>query len=169
MARIKKVKVKDNKKITTLEMELMLMRHFKFNQKIIVPNVRNGIKYKKKSLNDCDLLILSKSNYATQIEIKVTKADLKHDFQKKHNQNYDHMLIKTFYYAVPHYLKEFALTIIPEEAGLLSVSNKGVTEIKKAKTLEHVKWDDELKLKLCTLGTMRIYNLKMNNHKGSKK
>lgn len=163
MPRIKKVKIKDKNNITTLEMELMLMRHFKFNKNIIVPNVGKGIKYKNKPLHECDLIMLSNSNYGTEIEIKISKQDLKNDFKKKHGHK--HQLIKFFYYAVPHYLKKDALELIPDNAGLLSIDDKKVTVVRKPIKQDCVKWTDELVLKLCRLGTMRIYNLKMNVHK----
>ena len=63
-------------KITTLEMETLLMNHFNYLQNIIVPNVSNGIFHKEHGwLHECDLLVLSKANYATEIEIKISKAD----------------------------------------------------------------------------------------------
>lgn len=165
MGRIQKIKLKDPKKITTLEIELILMNHFKFNKKIIVPGVGYGIKYKRKSLHECDLLILTDSNYATEVEIKISKADLKKDKFKKHT--HDSVLIKTFYYAVPHYLEEFALTEIPAHAGLIVINKRGTVKIsrKSINNVDCVKWPEDLVFKLCKLGTMRIFNLKRNIHK----
>lgn len=152
-----------SKKITTLEMEIILMEYFKFNQKIVVPNVRYGITYKNRPLNECDLLVLTGSNYGVQIEIKISKADLMKDKDKKHNHNIDHPLIKTFYFAVPYYLEE-ALEVVPDYAGLLIVNENG-TVYEKRKPINDkkaIKWTDELILKLGRLAVMRIYNLKKN-------
>ena len=153
-----------SKKITTLEMEIILMEYFKFNQKIVVPNVRHGIRYKNRPLNECDLLVLTGSKYGVQIEIKVTKADLMKDRDKKHDHNIDHPLIKTFYYALPYYLEEVALQEIPEYAGLLIVNENGTVYEKKKPINDKnaIKWSDEIILKLGRLAVMRIYNLKKN-------
>ncbi len=150
------------KKYTTLEMEVILMYHFQYNKKIIVPNVSWGISHNKKCLHEVDLLVLSNSNYATEIEIKISKADLLKDKDKSHG--HEHELIKTLYYAVPYYLKEVALTEIPERAGLLIIDGHGcVNEVKNPTNRKNVvKWSDELRSKLTRLGTMRIFNLKKN-------
>lgn len=164
MARVKKIKIKDPKNITTLEMELVLLNYLKFNKNIVVPNVGYGIKYNGKPLHECDLLKVTDSGYGYEYEIKISKADLKKDKDKTHGHK--HNLIKSFYYAVPYYLEDTALEEIPEHAGLLIISKTGkVIEKKKPiNNKECIKWDDDLKLKLCTLGTMRIYNLKRNIH-----
>ena len=67
---------------------------FYIRQNIVVPNVDWGF------LNhEADLLILSKANYLTEVEIKRTWADFMADFKKKHT-HYDKKL-SHFYYAVP--------------------------------------------------------------------
>ena len=65
--------------ITTPEMEIALAREFNYNQNLIVPCVGNGL-----NIHECDLLILTNHNYATEIEIKVSIADLKKDLDKRH-------------------------------------------------------------------------------------
>ena len=64
------------KKITTLEVELSLMKHFNFRENVIVNGVHWGMVINGKPLHECDLLILSKANYATEVEIKISKSDL---------------------------------------------------------------------------------------------
>lgn len=156
----------------TIEMEIALMKHFKFLQNVIVPNVKWGMVLGGTPLHECDLLVLSKSNYATEIEIKVDKGDLLKDKAKSHNHK--HPYIKFLYFAVPEKLKEVALNNIPERAGLLVVSKRLISNtyyddyyiyhidvvkpaIRNPKTQ---KWSFEDKNKLMRLGTMRIYNLK---------
>lgn len=155
---------KDKNKITTLEMELILMQYFKFDKKIIVPNVRYGITYNNIALSDCDLLSITSSNYGVMVEIKISKPDLLKDKNKKHDHNLNNPLIKTFYFAVPYYLEEIALEEIPDYAGLLVVTECGTVYEKKKPINDKnaIKWSEELKYKLCHLGTMRIFNLKKN-------
>ena len=168
---------KDTKeKLTTLEMEIALMENYNVRQNLIVPNVSWGL---LPDFHECDLLILRKSMIGTEIEIKVSKADLKKDKSKKHDHT--HELIKNFYFAVPFWLKEFALEHIPDKAGLITVrryeSNYyngytgkdytkvcyDITEVKPCNCNENFrKWSDDEKQKLQRLAAMRILTLKKN-------
>ena len=65
--------------MTAKEMELHISRYFDLRQNIIVPNISWGM-----GLHECDLLILSRAGYATEIEIKISAADLRKDSKKKH-------------------------------------------------------------------------------------
>lgn len=146
-------------------MEIALMRHFDVRANIIVPNVSFGICIQGKSLHECDLLILTPSGYATEIEIKISKADLLKDKKKKHTHN--HIAITNFYYAVPEELIDFASENIPSEAGLISVYEKdGKNKCSIIRGTERrkpaYKWNDTERLKLLRLGTMRIVGLKEN-------
>ena len=142
----------------TLEMEIALMKYQGVRQNIIVPNV-----FWSFFNHEADLLVLTKSSYATEIEIKVSKADLKKDKEKWHGHKSD--LIKYLDFAVPIELKDFALTEIPEHAGLLSVvfrsgrywvkREKGCTKNKNCR-----KWTVEERYRLSELGCMRILGLK---------
>ena len=155
------------KKIKTLDIEIGIMDYFGIRKNLIVPNVSWGIQYNNKYLHECDILVLTNSGYATEIEIKISRTDLLKDCKKFHGHKHD--LITNLFFAVPEVLKEIALDIIPERAGLLIVkweTNKWgthfrVSEIKPCvKNTNGVKWDLELKLKLARLGTMRINGLK---------
>ena len=149
-----------NKNITTLEMEVAIMNYLGVRKNIIVPNVFWGlIDY------EADIVSLTKSGYATEIEIKVSKSDLLADFKKsiQHNSN----LFKYFYYAIPKDMQEYALDKIPKEAGLLVVSfgkdsnDLSVTEVRSPiLNKSHIKWTDKDTLKLAELGCMRILGLK---------
>ena len=145
----------------TLEMEIALMSHFGIRRNIIVPNVFWGmLPY------EADLVILTKSNYATEIEIKISKADLKKDKEKRHNHDSD--MFKYLYFAVPKELTEFALTEIPGKAGLLEVIDRGkgynkfVRQVKPpVLNKNHMQWKNHERVKLAELGCMRILGLKM--------
>lgn len=148
----------------TLDIEIALMQKIGIRDKLIVPNVSWGMSPgNSRSLHECDLLILSESNYATEIEIKISKGDLKADLLKKHGHS--HPYIKYLYYAVPYEMKDFALQNIPIGAGLYTVRDKwksGVSMVRKSQTVLQAKqWSQEDRYKLARLGALRILNLKM--------
>lgn len=157
-------------KMTTPEMELALFHYFDYRKNTVVQNVSWGIFNKEAGggLHECDILVLSKSNYATEFEIKISKADLKKDLGKPHN--HVHNLLANFYYAVPEELVDDALSIIPDRAGLLSVKKHwsrygqniyfDVKQIRKAKrNLKAMKWSEAERYQLCRLGSLRIQRL----------
>lgn len=84
-----------------LEIETALARHDKFNfiKNIAVFNV-NGVNENLPIYHECDMLVLSKSGYLTEIEIKRSWSDFLTDFKKKHN-HHNYPIIKYFYYCVP--------------------------------------------------------------------
>jgi hypothetical protein len=159
-----------------IEIEESVSRLFGIRQNIIVPNISWGA-----GLHECDLLIINKSHYATEIEIKVSKADLKKDLLKEHGHKSD--MIKELYYAMPSKLIEYAKTILPETVGLIGcelteynhnyhqVQGEGDlkydTDIdviasieRKAKSNGGRKLTEKEVLNIARLGTMRIWNLK---------
>lgn len=149
------------------------MNHLDIRTNLVVPNVSWGAIW---SLHECDLLSLTKTGYATEIEIKVSKADLLKDKEKAHGHKHNH--IKYLYFAVPHKLEEVALAEIPERAGLLTVEKEWVTDhlpyngevgewfyyVKERRypsiNNKAIKWTDEQRYKLARLGAMRIHGLK---------
>jgi DNA polymerase III psi subunit len=159
--------------MNSVEMEIALAGFFGYRQNQIVPNVSYGL-----WIHECDLLIVSKSGYCTEVEIKISISDLKADFKKEHQHKNNK--IKYFYYAIPEELKEKALPLIPEHAGLIIVKAhtlnvyeptycqiiKSPIVNKEARALT----TEEL-LKLGHLSSMRIWSLKENlynfkrNHK----
>ena len=160
---------------TTLEMEIALMSHFDIRRNLIVPCVTNWIDLVR---FESDLVILSASNYATIIEIKVSKSDLKNDLNKRHlNGNFEYYFkgVKYFYYAVPDHLEGDALNQIPDYAGLLIVKKGSkkftygrgyeydkIQTIRNPKCLFATKWTDKQRYELARLGTLRILGLKKN-------
>jgi hypothetical protein len=167
--------------MTTLDMEVALIKSFNPRQNIIVPNVSWGMHDTHyRQLHECDIIVLSMSNYATEIEIKISKADLIKDRSKLHGHRHD--LIRRLYYAVPSKLEAIALTCIPESAGLIVVSMQTSTNYKWYAGEGHeeykveyasvdvvreckinttaIKWTEAQKYQLARLGTMRILGLK---------
>ena len=84
----------------TIDVEIAIMQMYGVRKNIIVPNCSWGIKREGVGeLHECDLLILSKDNYATEIEIKISKQDLLKDKDKPHAHDSD--FIKRLFFAVP--------------------------------------------------------------------
>lgn len=143
--------------MTTLEMEVAIMSMFNVRQNIIVPNVHWGA-----HVHECDLLVLSQNNYATEVEIKISIPDLLADKKKAHG-HYSNRISRLFF-AVPKCIEERALIEIPERAGLISVYDNKVTHLARncKRNTKAEKWSDKERLKLAHLGAMRIITLKRN-------
>ena len=141
---------------TTIEIEYAVARHFGIRTHLIIPNVSWGF-----FIHECDLLIVSKSGYLTEVEIKISASDLKKDVEKKHGHKDDR--IKNFYFAIPQKLhKDKYIEFIPENAGILIVNERGYINVWRKplinKNAKSISIDDELLL--ARLGTMRIWGLK---------
>lgn len=154
-----------------LDIEIALMKFFDIRKNIIVPNCYWGLYFSKKlRLNhEADLVILSKSNLATEVEIKVSLQDLKNDFKKskwksyKKSGNTINPIFSKMFFAIPETLYEKSKNIIPANIGIITITEEEhkVKIIRKAKmNPKKVKWPDELKIKLLRLGCLRILGLK---------
>ena len=163
---LKKIK----NRLITLDMEIALSYHFKYRRNLIVPNVSWGLE-----LHECDLLMLTPTGYATEIEIKISKADLIKDKNKLHG--HESHKIKYLYFAIPEYLLKYK-EHIPERAGIVVVHyGTGFSKSKvyvrvvrkpKANPIKY-KWDLEERYKLARLGSLRIWSLKSKINKLKKK
>lgn len=145
--------------IKTLEIEITLASWFGYRQNLIVPNVSWGL-----NIHECDLFIVSQAGYATEVEIKISKADLKKDADKPHKHQSD--LIKNLYFAIPEKL-EGCVEYIPERAGIIIVYRlkhhddlfcKVLRKPKPNKTAR--KLTDEERYIVARLGALRIWGLK---------
>lgn len=149
------------RKINTVDIEIAVASYFDYRKNLIVPNVSWGL-----GLHECDLLVLSKAGYLTEIEIKVSKYDLIADRKKRHEHK-THK-VKYLYFAVPHYLIEEGLKYIPENAGLIAVAKSRVRPgqyvvwVKKEARANSYSYcvGEKERLKMARLGTMRIWGLK---------
>jgi hypothetical protein len=157
-------------KITTPEIEVRVATYFGYRRNIVVPNISWGV-----GLHECDLLVVRDSGYGIEIEIKVSKSDLKADALKGHHHRDRQNRISELYFAIPSYL-ENCIEYIPEHAGVLIVtrydSGLGVKMYRKAKINKNRgKFSEKEMLKIAHLGTMRIWNLKrdVNAHNRAKK
>lgn len=152
--------------MTARDIEVAVANHFNPRVNTIVPNVYWGM-----GLNhEADLLILSQAGYATEVEIKISKADLLRDSAKTHG--HQSQIIKALWFAVPSEIKDVALISIPEEAGLLEVySYKSVAMGKEWHRCRIVraarprkgsrKFDDHERRQLERLGLLRYWTLRI--------
>lgn len=151
-------------KINASRIEIAVANLVGYRNHIIIPNVSWGL-----GLNhECDLLILDSKNRFSEVEIKISLPDLKADFKKRHCHK--SKIISRLIYAVPDFLKEIALELIPPKTGLISIkwyNNKYKAEwivmCCHDKTKENP--SDEIIKKFMALGCMRIWSLKekLNN------
>lgn len=152
--------------MTAVDIEHAVVILLDYRRYVIVPNVSYGL-----FLNhECDLLALDKSDRFTEIEIKISKSDLKRDFDKEHNHKSKY--ISRLIYAVPESILEYAISIIPKTNGIISVNwkkNESLTSfnIPVAKWVRRIGYDktkpvvDTRILNMfMRLGCMRIWTLK---------
>ncbi len=151
-------------KISTPEMELALVSYFDYRQSLIVPNVYWGM-----GIHECDLLIASKAGYLTEVEIKVTRADLRADAKKWHGHRSDK--IKRLFFALPDYM-ENCVDMVPERAGIILVRPMEMHDIRKGwsprcreirpaqRNKAAGKISDHDRYKIARLGALRIWGLK---------
>ncbi len=149
--------------ITTPEMEIALSQFLRYRVNLIVPNVGWGM-----NMHECDLLVVSKAGYLTEIEIKITRADLRRDLKKRHLHKSPR--IKRLFFALPDYL-ESCQHMVPERAGIILVSaadrastypySCGCRRIRAAVTNKAAgKITDYDRYKIARLGALRIWDLK---------
>lgn len=152
-------------KLTIDEIELAIVNSTLFNKRndIFVPNVSWGL------LNhEADLVIMTKSGYLTEIEIKRSWEDFKADFKKDHKHE-DERVYK-FYYLIPVSIKDKVIEFLETMHGnngllpsVLSYSEDGAisgVNTQHPFTKKGRKLFLEEQLTIARLGCMRVWNLK---------
>ena len=122
-----------NTQRTLYEIEVALAKSEQFNyvKNIVAFNV-NGVGSNLLICHECDMLILSKSGYLTEIEIKRSWSDFIADFSKKHS--HENMgIIRYFYYCVP----ECIVDKVYEKLKIVDMSYSGI-----------ITYDENLKIKV---------------------
>lgn len=157
--------------IKTIEIEIALAKYFDVRKNIIVPNISFGLS----GMHECDMFVISKAGFVTEVEIKISKADFMKDFEKGHNHKDRQNRIKYFYYAMPIDLYDKVKDLIPEHAGILTcerlknylrIEFVKVIEVRKPQMIAKArKLTDEEQFKVTKLGCMRIFSLKSKNIK----
>ncbi|BEO96337.1 hypothetical protein FNSP10_12410 [Fusobacterium nucleatum] len=164
--------------MTTPEMEKLVYWYFQDSSLVIVPKISGNnwwldtesdpIIWKNIVNHECDMLIVSKKCYLTEVEIKISLSDLKADFKKKHQHKDEN--IKNFYYAFPEEMKEKALELIPKECGILiavkkkcSIPCRKIECYRKPKINKEAKPINDIVLsKIYRLGYLRYWNYRMS-------
>lgn len=140
--------------ISTEEIEFWIANHFGIRQNLCIPNVSWGF-----GVHECDLLILSKAGYCTEIEIKTSAADLKKDLKKSHNHQSNK--IKYLYFAIPSYLAKY-IEYIPKHAGIFIITSKRrvicIAKPVQNKSCRVITAHEQYEL--ARLGSLRIWSLK---------
>lgn len=80
--------------MTTHKMESLIYTYFESGSLVIVPRVTKNnawldietdpMIWRSIVNHECDMLIVTKNHYLTEVEIKISLSDLKADFKKKH-------------------------------------------------------------------------------------
>jgi len=136
----------------TYGIEYAISLHFGSRNYVIVPNVSWGM-----FPYELDLCALNhRSRYASEIEIKISRADLKRDGQKPHNHN--SIAIRWLWFAMPEKLAR-CVELVPERAGIFLVSQSGKVAIFRKPKPNPLsgKWDDDMAYTLARLGTIRFW------------
>jgi len=142
---------------TTAEMELAVVMHFHARKNVIVPNISWGM-----FPYELDLCVLNNDSlYASEVEIKISKSDLKADAKKQHHHDKNGNYIKYLWFAMPEKLRGCE-ELVPENAGILYINKNGFGNVFRKPVVNPMakKWDYEKAFKLARLGTLRIWDLK---------
>jgi len=141
------------------KIEFAVAGWFGIRTHVIVPNLSWGL-----VRHECDLAVLSPSDYLYEIEIKVSRGDIIRDRNKEKWRVYDERGFRKLWFAIPDKLQS-SIEHIPERAGILIITeNNGyslVREIRKPIINKLAKkLSQEEKFNLARLGAMRIWKLK---------
>lgn len=149
-------------KLKAIDIEIAVAEYLNVRTNLIVPNVSWGL-----FLHECDILVITPAGYAWEVEIKVTKADLIKDKEKRHDHR--NKKIKDLYFALPYYLEPY-IEHVPARAGIIFVD-----ENLRCKTFRRprpnkaaYRFSEAERYKVARLGSMRIWSLKkkiLHNHR----
>ena len=159
-------------KLSVQEIEDSLLLYFggKRNN-LVVPNVSWGL-----LPYEADLLVMNKSGYLTEFEIKRSFSDFMADF-KKDEKAHNAPIIYKFYYVVPLNILDKVLAVLKEKAeadkqempAVISYDEKARLKLQEGNPYRFNarKLFLEERLQLARLGTMRYWSLreKMNKNK----
>lgn len=148
-------------RITARDIEVVLADHFGYRQALVVPNVSWGWHMR----HEADMVVLYRSGWATEVEIKVSLGDVKADRIKRYN-HWECDKICKVWFAMPETLALRCSDVVPREYGILAVRipdddlPKVVTIRGPHKNPKARRCTSEERLKLAELGSMRIWDVK---------
>jgi hypothetical protein len=155
-------------KIHSGQMEVEVSALLNYRVYAIVPNVSWGWLRR----HEADMIAVDDKLRATEIEIKISLQDLKKDFDKGHGHH--DKKVGRLVYAVPEFLLENAIELVPKHCGIISVSQlirkdvvvgfmaRWYRQCRFSKDYEPITKDSYIKL--LELGCMRIWSLKNHNN-----
>ena len=158
--------------LTVKDIQALLAEYFGIRNNIIVPNVSWGLlDY------EADLLIMNKTGYVTEIEIKRSWSDFLADF-KKDETAHKSEIIYQFWYCVPDSLYKDCVDKLKEvypdsldRPNVISYSDSGILNFhgKSASYCrgKHRKMFLEEQLKLARVGTMRYWSSEFKRMKNA--
>ncbi len=126
---------------------------------IMIPNLSWGL-----LPYEADFVVISKSGYLTEVEIKRSWSDFLADFKKKHK--HDAEQVYYFYYCVPEKIIEQVVEYLRQKElplAVLSYNNSGVVKFvgygHSSLNGKHRKLFIEEQLTIARLGQLRFWNL----------
>jgi len=150
-----------HKKLTAYDICNILTKRgsvFNYSTWEVVPNVYFGwgLHY------EADLIAVSKSMWASEIEIKISKSDLTRDkYKTKFTRFGLDERIKKFWYAIPEELYDVAVKVLNPEYGIIVVSANCAEVRRKAKNRKQARKVTGKELqKLLHLGVLRYWSLR---------
>lgn len=149
--------------LTIHQIELAIAQAFGVRNNIIVPNVSWGFF----ATHEADLVIINKTGYMTEVEIKRSWQDFLHDFKKQ--TTHDEGKVSWKYFAVPQSLSERVWQYLCDndrkDWGVIEYLEDGRAWIVHLpdNIMDHIESKKlflEEKLAIARLGCMRIWSLK---------
>ncbi len=149
-------------KITSADIEIAVANYYGIRNHVILYNASWGLGF----MYELDMLVFSKSRYATEIEIKVSKSDILKDLTKRFQHSDSR--IKHVFFAVPESLVEFCKEKINPDFGVLSVKELErypgtfkITQVRGAKQNSRAEpWPDKTYIKALELANLRLHRAK---------
>jgi hypothetical protein len=147
-----------------LFLECRIAKYFDYRQNVIIPNVSWGIGLDY----EADLIVVSKAKYVTEIELKVSKSDLKRDRDKrkwKPKPEYDfrgelYNVVKKQFFGIPEDLGD-SINFIPSHCGVIMVRPNGRCHMERApRILKARPLSGKEYLHALHLASMRTWTLK---------
>lgn len=138
---------------------------FHYRRVCVVPNVSWGL------LDwEADMIVLQSSGFLTEIEVKISVADLRRDAdKKKHAMFFDprRLVPQRLFYAMPADVAEKAADAVPAHAGIIIVRPCADTSYNRARIVRAAKKNvaarkltETEKFQLLRLGVMRYWTRK---------
>ncbi len=140
----------------TADIEIAIANYFRPRVNLVIPNVSWAFSH-----YEMDLVVLTRSGFIYEVEIKVSKSDLIADRNKRHGHNCNK--IKYLFFAIPQTLLEFR-DHIPDDAGIILCGDTyrpvDVRMYRRPKKRGHYEAQPNDRYLLARLGYLRMWDLK---------